>query len=134
MEHHRSRFRIEQWWHWLFGLAAFLWIALRSGTNPKRLVYPCQQAASPVAAQWILAVAALFVGSPLLRRIARYSPLPVIAIGGIALLYFTVFDRPWALKSGDHAPVLSKLVAAVTVLMWTGVIIYGRLLPYLEGG
>ena len=62
-----------------------------------------------------------------------FPKMALIAIGGIAVLYFTIFDRPWALKPGDDAPVVSKVVAAATVLMWGGVIAYGRLLPYLEG-
>ncbi len=60
--------------------------------------------------------------------------MALITIGGIAVLYFTIFDKPWALKPGDDAPMLSKAVAIVTAGMWTGVVIYGRLLPYLEGG
>ena len=63
-----------------------------------------------------------------------YPKMALIAIGGIAILYFTLFDKPWGLKSGDDAPTVSKLVAAATAAMWTGVVIYGRLLPYLEGG
>jgi len=62
-----------------------------------------------------------------------FPKMALIVIGGTAVLYFTIFDRPWALKPGDDAPVTAKLVAAATVLMWGGVIIYGRLLPYLEG-
>lgn len=63
-----------------------------------------------------------------------FPKMALIVIGGTAVLYFTIFDRPWGLKSGDEAPALAKVVAAATVLMWTGVLVYGRLLPYLEGG
>ena len=63
-----------------------------------------------------------------------FPKMALIVIGGLCILYFTVFDRPWALKPGDDAPVLSKVVAGVTVLLWTTVLVYGRLLPYLEGG
>lgn len=62
-----------------------------------------------------------------------FPKMALIAIGGIAVLYFTMFDRPWALKAGDRAPLGSKVAAAAVVLMWSGVMIYGRLLPYLEG-
>jgi uncharacterized membrane protein len=62
-----------------------------------------------------------------------FPKIALIAIGGVAVLYFTIFDKPWALKAGDDAPLATKVVAAATVLMWSGVIIYGRLLPYLEG-
>ena len=54
--------------------------------------------------------------------------------GGLAILYFTVFDKPWGLKPGDRAPLTPKLVAAATAFSWGAVIVYGRLLPYLEGG
>lgn len=62
-----------------------------------------------------------------------FPKMALIVIGGIAVLYFTIFDKPWALKPGDKAPLAAKLVAAVTLLAWAGVITYGRLLPYLEG-
>ena len=62
-----------------------------------------------------------------------YPKMALIVIGGICVLYFTIYDRPWALKPGDEAPVLSKAVAAATVLLWTGVLIYGRWMPYGAG-
>jgi hypothetical protein len=62
-----------------------------------------------------------------------FPKMALIVIGGIAVLYFTMFDKPWSLKPGESAPLTSKLVAAVTLLAWAGVITYGRLLPYLEG-
>jgi hypothetical protein len=63
-----------------------------------------------------------------------YPKMTLIVIGGLAVLYFTIYDRPWALKPGDDAPLLSKAVAAAMVLLWTGVLIYGRWLPYGAGG
>jgi hypothetical protein len=62
-----------------------------------------------------------------------FPKMALIVIGGIAVLYFTIFDKPWELKPGDSAAMPAKVVAAATVLMWSGVVIYGRLLPYLEG-
>lgn len=63
-----------------------------------------------------------------------FPKMALIVVGGMAVMYFTIFARPWALKPGEDAPISAKFVAVVTVLAWTGVIIYGRLLPYLEGG
>lgn len=60
--------------------------------------------------------------------------MALIVIGGIAVLYFTIFENAWSLKSGDDAPVSAKVMAVATILLWTGVIVYGRLLPYVEGG
>jgi hypothetical protein len=54
-----------------------------------------------------------------------------IPIGVTAVLYFSVSDRIWNIKAGEDAPIGAKWVAAVMLLAWTGVIICGRLLPYL---
>ena len=57
-----------------------------SGTNPKRLTYPCQRAALPVAVNWFLAVIAFFGGSLLLRRFARFSGVAILIAG---VVWFT---------------------------------------------
>lgn len=62
-----------------------------------------------------------------------FPKMALIVIGGVAVLYFTIFERPWALKPGEDAPMTAKIMAVVTMVLWTGVIVYGRLLPYLEG-
>jgi len=54
-----------------------------------------------------------------------------ISIGAIAVLYFSLSDRLWNVKAGEDAPVAAKWVAAVVLLAWAGVIVFGRLLPYL---
>jgi len=54
-----------------------------------------------------------------------------ITIGAIAVLYFLVSGRLWNVKPGEDAPVAAKWVAAVVLLAWTGVIVFGRMLPYL---
>jgi hypothetical protein len=76
-----------------------------------------------------MAETALFAG----RGMGMYPKLALIVIGGVAILYFTVFDKAWNLRSGDDAPVTAKAVAVVTLLSWAGVLLLGRLLPYLEG-
>jgi hypothetical protein len=42
---------------YIIGFFAFLWFIVRSGSNPKRLAYPCQQAAFPLASAWMMAIA-----------------------------------------------------------------------------
>jgi len=61
-----------------------------------------------------------------------FPKMTLIVVGGVAVLYFTIFEGLWELGAGDDAPVVAKAVAVVTVLVWSGVIAYGRLLPYLE--
>ena len=63
-----------------------------------------------------------------------YPKMTLIVLGGVAMVYFTIFDRTWDLKPGDDARTPAKLAAVVTVLMWGTVVVYGRLLPYLDGG
>jgi len=70
----------------------------------------------------------------------RYVAMPsfpqkiaFIVIGTIAVLYFSLSDRLWAVKAGDDASLTAKLVAVVTLVSWVLVIILGRILPYTEG-
>ena len=57
-----------------------------------------------------------------------------LVIGGVAIIYFTIFDEAWALKAGDDAPLISKIMAVVTIGSWAAVLIFGRLLPYYGDG
>jgi hypothetical protein len=61
-----------------------------------------------------------------------FPKMALIVVGGVAALYFTIFERLWELGAGDDAPIAAKAVAVVTVLIWSAVIAYGRLLPYLD--
>jgi uncharacterized membrane protein len=54
-----------------------------------------------------------------------------ISVGAIAVLYFSVSDRLWNVKAGENAPAAAKWVAVMVLLAWAGVIVFGRLLPYL---
>jgi uncharacterized membrane protein len=54
-----------------------------------------------------------------------------IPIGVMAILYFSVSDAVWNVKAGEDAPLSAKWVASLVLLSWTGVIMGGRLLPYV---
>ena len=54
-----------------------------------------------------------------------------LPIGAIAVLYFSLSDKLWAVKAGEEAPMQAKWVAALVLFSWTVVIMGGRLLPYL---
>ena len=63
-----------------------------------------------------------------------YTFAPKIAfipIGAIAVLYFSVSDRLWSVKAGESAPGAAKWVTVLVLLAWAGVIVCGRMLPYL---
>jgi uncharacterized membrane protein len=57
--------------------------------------------------------------------------IALIALGAVAVLYFSLSKRLWNVKAGEDAPVTAKWVATVALLAWAGVIVCGRLLPYL---
>jgi hypothetical protein len=57
--------------------------------------------------------------------------MALIPIGVMAILYFSVADGVWKVKAGEDAPIGAKWVAALVLLAWTGVIMGGRLLPYV---
>jgi uncharacterized membrane protein len=63
---------------------------------------------------------------------STFAPkIAFIAIGAIAILYFSLSDRIWSVKAGEDAPASSKAVAVLVLVAWAGVIIGGRLLPYV---
>lgn len=57
--------------------------------------------------------------------------MALITIGAAAVLYFSVSDRIWGLKAGEDAPMAAKWVVGFVLLAWTGVLVCGRLLPYI---
>ncbi|MCP4631496.1 MAG: DUF362 domain-containing protein [candidate division Zixibacteria bacterium] len=76
-----KRFKIRHLWYWIVGFAAFIWILMRSGLNPKRITYPCQRAALPLAANWVLAIIAFTGGSLFLRKFVKLTAAPLIIVG-----------------------------------------------------
>jgi hypothetical protein len=74
-----------------------------------------------------------FIGAPeqYTRNVAFLWKMAFLMVAGVNVLYFTVFDEAWAVRSGDDAPVTAKVVAASTIFLWLGVIYFGRMLPYI---
>jgi len=63
---------------------------------------------------------------------ATFAPkMALIAIGAIGVLYFSASDRLWNVRAGEDAPRRAKLVAFIVLLAWAGVIVCGRMLPYI---
>jgi uncharacterized membrane protein len=54
-----------------------------------------------------------------------------LPIGAMAVLYFSTSERLWKVKAGEDAPASAKWVAALVLISWIGVIMGGRLLPYV---
>jgi uncharacterized membrane protein len=75
-----------------------------------------------------------FVGAPPTFYVTNsvfFWKLALILVAGANALYFTVFDQAWAVEAGGTPPVAAKVAAAAGILLWTGVIFCGQMLPFL---
>jgi len=68
-----------------------------------------------------------------IENIALQWKVVLIVLGGINVLYFTIFDHAWVLKTGEDAPLTGKVMAAFTIAVWIGVIYLGRMMPFIGG-
>jgi len=55
----------------------------------------------------------------------------LLLLAGATLLYQTVFEGAWEVRAGDDSPVRVKAVAASSLVLWFGVMYFGRMLPFL---
>ena len=53
-----------------------------------------------------------------------------VVLGGLNVLYFTLFEDVWKLGPGDNASLRTKFAAASAILVWLGVLICGHMLPF----
>lgn len=83
---------------WILGFSAFIWIVLRTGSNPKRLTYPCQQAAFPLASSWLLSIIAFITGSFFLRKFVKLSSIIIITLGSIWFI-LSLYESPSAAEN-----------------------------------
>jgi uncharacterized membrane protein len=66
-----------------------------------------------------------------LTEITFVPKIAFLTIGALAVLYFSVSEQLWKVKAGEDAPMAAKWVAALVLISWAGVIMGGRLLPYI---
>ncbi|MEE9441437.1 MAG: DUF362 domain-containing protein [candidate division Zixibacteria bacterium] len=71
----------KSFFFWLTGLGSLLWLILRSGSDFRRLTYPCQRAAIPMAFYWIVSIISFITGTLVLRRILKISGALVVIVG-----------------------------------------------------
>jgi hypothetical protein len=77
-----------------------------------------------------------FAGDPLqyLRNVAFWWKMAFIALAGlnVLLFYATGLARKVdATTAGQDAPAGAKIVAATSILLWIGVMYWGRMLPFI---
>lgn len=121
----------------LFGVVLF--VSLRVLGVAKKIPFTALHRLLPLGVLGLLVNIATGMAF-LIADSARYTAIPafywklaLITIGGVAALYFTIFNQPWSLKAGDNATPVAKVMAASTILLWAVVLLLGRMLPYLEG-
>lgn len=74
-----------------------------------------------------------FVAAPeqYTQNIAFFWKIGLMILAVFNGLYFTVYDKAWALAPGADAAPLSKVMAASALLLWVGVMYYGSMLPFI---
>jgi hypothetical protein len=77
----KTRFRHTALYPWIMGFLACLWLILRTGRNPRRISYPCQKAALPLAMNWLMGVSVLLGVQWFARRWLRVSMAAILAFG-----------------------------------------------------
>ncbi|NOZ49110.1 MAG: DUF362 domain-containing protein [Chloroflexi bacterium] len=81
--------RSQKWTYWIIGLGSLIWLLLRSGRNPRRLVYPCQRAAL-INSSGFLGYSASLLGTAHLYHRLRRRVTPTSAGLFILALLITV--------------------------------------------
>ena len=64
-------------------------------------------------------------------NLSLHIKMVLMMIAGLNIFYFTTFDETWNLSPGDDAPVRAKVVTTATVVVWVGVIYFGRMMPFI---
>jgi uncharacterized membrane protein len=55
----------------------------------------------------------------------------LLVLAGVAYLVLTVYDDAWALPAMEEAPLAGRALGASALVLWIGVMYFGRMLPYL---
>ena len=66
-------------------------------------------------------------------NVAFQWKMMMLTLMGVNLLYFTSAEDPWATGAGVDAPISAKVFAASAIFLWSGVVFFGRMLPYIGG-
>lgn len=97
----------------LIGLAAFIWFLIRVIPKPSRAAYPCQRAAFPIAAGFIIWLTGLLASAPVFIRLRKSNLLerkylvPVFVLGG---MFFTFTFLPQDSILADTEETTAKFI------------------------
>ena len=56
----------------------------------------------------------------------------VFVLAGVTVGHQTLFDEPWALADDQEASSVATFMAASQIVLWFGVLYFGRMIPYLR--
>ena len=62
-----------------------------------------------------------------------YWKILFLMAAGVNFLYLTVIDDTWAIEAGGDARWIDKAMAVSSIVLWLGIIYWGRMLPFLGG-
>ncbi|MEI7542841.1 MAG: DUF362 domain-containing protein [bacterium] len=91
---------LNKWFYFFLGFIAFVWLIIRSGTNPKRIIYPCQQAAIPIAVTWVAGIVGFLFGGFFIRRYLKVS----VIVAALFMSVYAVVNFPHYLFSAVTDP------------------------------
>jgi len=89
---------------WLLGLGSLLWLLVRSGSNPRRLAYPCQQAAAVSGMAFLGHAVAVLGLAGLYRFLRRHTTLTTAAVLGLTLVLVVALTGSGVRPSTASAP------------------------------
>jgi uncharacterized membrane protein len=67
------------------------------------------------------------------QNIALEYKILLTMIAGLNVIYFTLFEEAWEVGAGVDAPMRAKFMASFTILLWIGIIWFGRMMPFIGG-
>jgi hypothetical protein len=102
---------------WVAGFLALVWFILRTGTNPKRLNYPCQRAAFPLASAFLISVVSIFSGILVFRKV-YVSSVVILVVCFLALFNISSVKEIGTTASVSSVPawVVTNPVSKVFVM------------------
>jgi uncharacterized membrane protein len=65
------------------------------------------------------------------ENVAFFWKIGLLILAGANLLYLTAFEGPWEVEAGSDAPLRLKAAAASSLVLWIGVMYFGRMLPFI---
>ena len=98
---------------WVLGIGSAVWLLMRSGTNPKRLAYPCQKAAAATSLAFLGYVGSLLGVTVVFRWFKSH-----ISVGRFAVLLGALVLLA-GIQSNGFSPAVPAFAASPVLPAWT---------------